>query len=80
MLAVAAITLALHTSAASAGPTIFFCGGAKADAARKIAHADQLKIGMDAKACFGEMKLTPSNCGQIVVIAPVQDRQTARRV
>jgi hypothetical protein len=41
-----------------------------ADAARKIAKNDNLKLGMDPRACFGEMKLTESERKQVVVAAP----------
>jgi len=57
-------------AAAAAPPVKFSCSGPAADAARKIAKGDNLKLGMDAKACFGEMKLTESERRQIVVSAP----------
>ena len=56
--------------AAAAAPVKFSCSGPKADAARKIAKNDNLKLGMDPKACFGEMKLTDSDRRQIVVSVP----------
>jgi len=57
--------------AVAAGPPVkFSCSGPVADAARKIAKNDNLKLGMDPKACFGEMKLTESDRKQIVVSAP----------
>ena len=50
----------------------FVCRGAKADAARKVAKYDNLPLGMDPKACFGEMQLTESARKQIVVAVPSQ--------
>jgi hypothetical protein len=55
---------------AASPPVKFSCSGPAADSARKIAKADKLKLGMDPKACFGEMKLTESDRKQIVVSAP----------
>jgi hypothetical protein len=54
------------------GPVSFACRGAKADAARKVAKDHNLPLGMDPKACFGEMQLTESARKQIVVAAPSQ--------
>ena len=54
------------------GPAPFACSGAKADAARKVAKDHNLPLGMDPKACFGEMQLTESARKQIVVAAPSQ--------
>jgi hypothetical protein len=54
------------------GPVPFACRGAKADAARKIAKDNNLQLGMDPQACFGEMQLTESARKQIVVAAPSQ--------
>jgi hypothetical protein len=70
---VAALTLALCVlPAAGATPaaTEFSCSGPKVDAARKVAKQNELRLGMDPKACFGEMKLTESDRRQIVVAAP----------
>lgn len=57
-------------AAAAAPPVKFSCSGSAADAARKVAKQNNLKLGMDSKACFGEMKLTDSARKQIVVAAP----------
>lgn len=57
-------------AAAPAPPVQFACSGAKADAARKIAQEMKLQLGMEPSACFGEMKLTPSDRMQLVVAAP----------
>ena len=57
-------------AAAAAPPVKFACSGPAVDAARKIAKNDNLKLGMDPKACFGEMKLTESDRKQIVVSVP----------
>jgi hypothetical protein len=65
------------TAATSAG-TQFLCSGAKVDAARKISQKDNLKLGMDPKACFGEMKLTESDRRQIVVAAPSSECKTGK--
>jgi hypothetical protein len=63
----------LFAAAGAAGrPVPFACSGAKADAARKVAKADNLQLGMDPKACFGEMQLTESARKQIVVAVPSQ--------
>jgi hypothetical protein len=50
----------------------FACSGAKADAARKVAKDNNLPLGMDTKACFGEMQLRESARKQIVVAVPSQ--------
>jgi hypothetical protein len=71
VLAVLALTsLALTAAAATPAATAFSCSGPKVDAARKIAKENKLALGMDSKACFGEMKLTESDRRQIVVAAP----------
>jgi len=54
----------------AAAPVKFSCSGKHADAARRIAHENKLALGMDPKACFGQMRLTDSNRHQIVVAAP----------
>ncbi len=60
----------LLAGVASAAPVEFACSGAKVEAARKIAAANDLNLGRDPKACFGEFQLTPSPRKQIVVAAP----------
>ncbi len=73
IMAIATFALGLRTDpaiAATAGKTQFSCSGAKVDAARKIAKENNLKLGADPKACFGEMKLTDGDRRQIVVAAP----------
>lgn len=68
-----AVLLGVNCIAEAAAPPSgvqFACSGPKADAARKIAKENNLALGMDAGACFGEMKLTPSDRRQIVVAAP----------
>ena len=57
---------------APGGPVPFACSGAKADAARKVAKGNNLPLGMDPKAYFGEMQLTESARKQIVVAVPSQ--------
>jgi hypothetical protein len=57
-------------AAAAAAPVKFSCSGPRVDAARKVAKENDLKLGMDPKACFGEMKLTESARKQIVVAVP----------
>ena len=52
---------------AAGGPVPFACSGAKADAARKVAKDHTWPLGMDPKACFGEMQLTEraqADCGR----------------
>ena len=44
----------------------------------KIAKANDLKLGMDAKACFGEMKLTESDRRQIDVAVPSAQCRTGK--
>lgn len=68
-LACAALTLPLAGTLCAA-PVQFACTGAKVDAARKIAKANDLTLGMDPKACFGEFQLTESPRKQIVVATP----------
>ena len=59
---------AIAASGPTAGPSVkFACSGPAAEAARKTASSNGLKLGMDPKACFGEMKLTESERKQIVV-------------
>jgi hypothetical protein len=60
------------------GPVPFACRGAKADAARKIAKDNNLQLGMDPQAYFGEMQLTESARNQIVVAAPSQSCETGK--
>ena len=57
---------------AAGGSVPFACSGAKADAARKVAKDHNLPLGMDPKACFGEMQLTERAHTQIVVAVPSQ--------
>jgi hypothetical protein len=70
--AVALVTVNLFFSVATlaAAPVQFVCRGPKVDAARKAAKDNNLKLGMDARACFGEMQLTESARKQIVVAVP----------
>ena len=68
--AVLAGSSAVGSAAAPPSPVKFDCSGPKVDAARKIAKQNDLKLGMDPAACFGEMKLTDSDRRQIVVAAP----------
>lgn len=63
-------SLASLVAEVAAAPVQFACGGAKVEAARKIARDNNLKLGLDPKACFGEMQLTPSPRKQVVVAAP----------
>lgn len=64
--------------ALAATPVQFACSGPKADAARKLAKENDLKLGMNPKACFGEMQLTESARKQIVVAAPSQSCKAGR--
>ena len=57
-------------AAAPPAPVKFDCSGPKVEAARKIAKQNDLKLGLDPAACFGEMKLTDSDRRQIVVATP----------
>lgn len=50
-----------------AAPVRFACSGPKVDPARKVAKDNELKLGMDPKACFGEMRLTESARKETVV-------------
>ena len=70
--AVVLVTANLCFSAAAfaAAPVPFVCSGPKVDAARKVAKDNDLRLGMDSKACFGEMQLTESARKQIVVAVP----------
>ena len=68
--AVLAGASAVGGAAAPPSPVKFDCSGPKVEAARKIAKQNDLKLGMDPAACFGEMKLTDSDRRQIVVAAP----------
>jgi len=74
----AAVGAILICDAALAAPVQFACSGPKVDAARKIAKTNDLKLGMDPAACFGEMKLTESNRRQIVVAAPSPQCKTGK--
>ena len=49
--------LLFSAAGAAGGPVPFACSGAKADAARKVAKDNNLPLGMDPKAYFGEMQL-----------------------
>jgi hypothetical protein len=63
----------LYSAAGVAGGAVqFVCSGAKADAARRVAKTNNLALGMDPQACFGEMQLTESARKQIVVAVPSQ--------
>ena len=64
--------LLFSAAGVAGGPAPFACSGAKADAARKVAKDHNLPLGMDPKACFGEMQLTESARKQIVVAVPSQ--------
>ena len=78
--------LVFSAAGAVGGPVLFACSGAKVDAARKVAKDHNLQLGMDPKACFGEMQLTESARKQIVVAAQVRgmrcshSRSAARRL
>jgi hypothetical protein len=72
------VNVFLSVDALAASPVQFACSGAKADAARKVATENNLKLGMDAKACFGEMQLTESARKQIVVSAPSQSCKSGK--
>ena len=72
-------TLFCLGAALAAAPVPFVCSGPKVDAARKVAKDNNLTLGMDAKACFGEMQLTES--AQAArgrrAVGEVQSRQAA---
>jgi hypothetical protein len=59
--------LLFSSAGVAGGPAPFACSGAKADTARKVAKDNDLPLGMDPKACCGEMQLTESARKQIVV-------------
>lgn len=46
------------------------CAGPVADAARKVAAANKLKLGLNPSACFGEMKIYDGPDIQYVAVAP----------
>ncbi len=52
--------LLFSAAGAAGGAAQFACSGPKADAARKVAKDHNLPLGMDPKACFGEMQRTES--------------------
>lgn len=58
---------------AAAAPVQFVCSGPKVDAARKVAKENDLKLAMDASACFGEFQLTESARKQFVVAVPASN-------
>jgi hypothetical protein len=60
------------------GPVEFSCSGTKVDTARKVAKDNNLSLGMDPKACFGEMQLTESARKQIVVAVPSPTCKTGK--
>ena len=62
LVAVALVTATLFCTGAAlaAAPVSFVCSGPKVAAARQVAKDNHLTLGMDAKACFGEMQLTES--------------------
>jgi hypothetical protein len=65
-------TLFISVAALAASPVQFVCRGPKVDSARKVAKDNNLTLGMDVKACFGEMQLTESARKQIVVAVPAE--------
>src|SRR5262245_46727340 len=65
--------LLFSAAGVAGGPVQFACSGAKAEAARKVAKDNNLELGMDRKACFGEIQLTESARKQIVVAVPSQN-------
>lgn len=46
------------------------CAGPVADAARKVAATNKLKLGLQPGACFGEMKIYDGPDVQYVAVAP----------
>ena len=68
--AIVLLNLLFCVAGGATPPVKFACSGPKVDAARKVAKENDLKLGMDAKACFGEMQLTESARKQIVVAVP----------
>lgn len=74
--AILPIMLLLSTSTAAAAPTPrnvpikLECSGAVAAAGRKLALANKLTVGADAKACFGQMSIYEGNNREFVVVAP----------
>jgi hypothetical protein len=69
-LALVTATLFCAGAVLAAAPVPFVCSGPKVAAARQVAKDDNLTLGMDAKACFGEMQLTESARKQLVVAVP----------
>jgi hypothetical protein len=74
------VNFLFSAAGAGGGPAPFACSGAKADAARKVAKDNNLPLGMDPKACFGEMQLTESARKQIVVAVPSQHCTAGQRL
>ena len=72
--------LLFSAAGAAGGAAQFACSGPKADAARKVAKDHNLPLGMDPKACFGEMQLTESARKQIVVAVPSQHGNAGQRL
>jgi hypothetical protein len=72
LVAVTLVTMTLFGAGAAwaAAPVPFVCSGPKVAAARQVAKENHLTLGMDAKACFGEMQLTESARKQLVVAVP----------
>jgi hypothetical protein len=73
------IALSVLSAAAFAqSPVTFSCSGPAVESARKIAKANELKLALDPKACFGQMKLTESARRQIVVAVPSTTCKTGK--
>jgi hypothetical protein len=76
--AILLVNLLFCAAGGTTPPVKFACAGPKVDAARKVAKENKLKLGMDPKACFGEMKLTESDRKQIVVAAASPDCKSGK--
>jgi hypothetical protein len=72
--------LLFSAAGGAGGPVPFACSGAKVDAARKVAKDHNLPLGMDPKACFGEMQLTESARKQMVVTVSSQHCKAGQRL
>jgi hypothetical protein len=71
----AAAVLGAYGAAAAAptprgAPVAIACGGPVAAQGRRLAKAENLKLGLDPAACFGRMQIYEGPNTQLVVVAP----------
>lgn len=73
---IAAALTALSATTATAAPTprgvpvAIACSGAVANEGRAVSKQNDLKLGQDAKACFGRFQIYDGPDHQFVVVAP----------